>query len=82
MLPALAEHREVVGSLVTDIMFGLLAACSWDAGATRGGVRRAENGSYVSQGVYRVYAPGAQEDVHSRSAGGSRAPFARMLERC
>jgi len=37
MLPALAEHREVVGSLVTDIMFGLLAAAyaegeRWDEG--------------------------------------------------
>ena len=57
MLPALAEHREVVGSLVTDIMFGLLAAAYAEGERWDEGLARAEEGLELSAAVREhVYA--------------------------
>ena len=57
MLPALVEHQGVVGSLITDIMLGLLGAAYARAGRWDEGLARVEEGLKLSAAIREhVYA--------------------------
>lgn len=49
MLPALVEHREVLGSLIADIMLGFLAAAYGQAARWDEGLRSVEDGLALSE---------------------------------
>ena len=57
MLPALVEHREVLGSLIVDIMLGLAAAAYGQAAKWDEGIRSVDDGLALSETVgEHVYA--------------------------